>query len=82
MVFKVDRRISKEVWRMVLQFLYTGILRCGFTQDAAKMLELLRAAAIYKLPKALLDLSQSALFQLLPTGEVEEMLSEMLSIRV
>ncbi|CAE7759727.1 LOGL8 [Symbiodinium sp. CCMP2456] len=67
-VFKVDRRISKDVWRAVLQFFYTGMVHCPFMKDPAKLVELFRAAAIYKLPKALLDLAQAALFPLLPSS--------------
>ncbi|CAE7922231.1 unnamed protein product [Symbiodinium sp. KB8] len=59
-VFRVDRRISKDVWRAVLQFFYTGMVHCPFVKDPAKLVELFRAAAIYKLPKALLDLAQAA----------------------
>eukprot|EP00913_Durusdinium_trenchii_P021872 g20551.t1 len=65
-VFKVDPRISKDVWRNVLQFLYTGVLQCPFANNPYKMVELFRAAALYKLPKALLDLAQAVLFQELP----------------
>lgn len=67
-VFRVDRRISKDVWRAVLQFFYTGMVHCPFVKDPAKLVELFRAAAIYKLPKALLDLAQAALFPLLPSS--------------
>ncbi|CAJ1436810.1 unnamed protein product, partial [Effrenium voratum] len=59
-VFAVDRRISKEVWRTVLQFLYTGLVHCSFATEVPKMVELLRACAVYKLPTALLDLAQAA----------------------
>lgn len=67
-VFRVDPRISKYVWRTVLQFLYTGVVNCPFANDPALMVELFRAAAMYRLPKALLDVAQGALFQLLPTS--------------
>eukprot|EP00930_Biecheleria_cincta_P040739 TRINITY_DN27902_c0_g1_i1.p1 TRINITY_DN27902_c0_g1~~TRINITY_DN27902_c0_g1_i1.p1 ORF type:complete len:831 (-),score=175.36 TRINITY_DN27902_c0_g1_i1:74-2566(-) len=67
-VFRVDPRISKHVWRSVLQFLYTGVVHCPFTNDPALMVELFRAAAVYRLPKALLDVAQASLFQLLPAS--------------
>ncbi|CAJ1436809.1 unnamed protein product, partial [Effrenium voratum] len=67
-VFAVDRRISKEVWRTVLQFLYTGLVHCSFATEVPKMVELLRACAVYKLPTALLDLAQAALFRQLPAS--------------
>lgn len=65
-IFRVDPRISKEVWRVVLQFMYSGVINCPFPDDVARMVELLRACALYKLPKPLLEVTQSALFQLLP----------------
>jgi len=67
-VFRVDPRISKEVWRMVLQFLYTGVLYCTFTSEAQRVLELLRACAMYKLPKPILEFTQASIFQLLPAS--------------
>ncbi|CAE8588967.1 unnamed protein product [Polarella glacialis] len=66
-IFRVDQRISKDVWRGVLQFLYTGVVHCSFTNDPVLMVELLRACALYRLPKPLLDLAQTALFQLMPS---------------
>eukprot|EP00403_Amphidinium_massartii_P015911 CAMPEP_0178426278 /NCGR_PEP_ID=MMETSP0689_2-20121128/29154_1 /TAXON_ID=160604 /ORGANISM="Amphidinium massartii, Strain CS-259" /LENGTH=799 /DNA_ID=CAMNT_0020047963 /DNA_START=8 /DNA_END=2404 /DNA_ORIENTATION=+ len=66
-VFHIDPRISKEVWRMVLQFLYTGVVHCRFSSEPQKMVELLRACALYKLPRSLLDFAQMTIFQLLPT---------------
>lgn len=66
-IFRVDPRISKDVWRFALQFLYTGTLQhCHFVNDGQRMVELLRACALYKLPKPLLDFVQAALFQVLP----------------
>merc|ERR1740129_961352 len=35
-IFKVDARISKEVFRSVLQFLYTGVIRCSFNGDVGQ----------------------------------------------
>lgn len=67
-VFRVDPRIPKHVWRSVLQFLYTGVVHCPFMNEPALMVELFRAAAVYKLPKALLDVAQATLFQLLPAS--------------
>jgi len=66
-VFRVDPRISVDVWRMVLQFLYTGEVHCPFANEPQRMVELLRACALYKLPNALLDFAQTMLFQQLPT---------------
>lgn len=65
-IFRVDPRISKDVWRVVLQFMYSGVVSCQFTEDAGSMVELFRACCIYQLPKPLLDFAQAALFQLLP----------------
>mmetsp|Transcript_8700 Transcript_8700/g.15666 ORF Transcript_8700/g.15666 Transcript_8700/m.15666 type:complete len:756 (-) Transcript_8700:31-2298(-) len=65
-IFRVDPRISVEVWRMVLQFLYTGEVHCPFASEPQRMVELLRACALYKLPNSLLDFAQTMLFQQLP----------------
>lgn len=65
-IFRVDRRIPKDVWRMVLQFMYSGMLTCHFAEDGGHMTELLRACCMYKLPKPLLNFAQASLFQLLP----------------
>ncbi|CAE7243966.1 ktnD [Symbiodinium pilosum] len=70
-LFKVDRRISKEVWRSVLQFFYTGVVNCPFAKDPVKLVELFRAAAIYKLPRALLDLAQTAWAEAYPTEAIQ-----------
>merc|ERR1719498_2181549 len=72
-IFRVDPRISKEVWRSALQFLYTGIITCPFQNDIGRMVELLRACIKYKLPRPLLDYSQSAVFQLLSTPQTTPM---------
>merc|ERR1712039_400763 len=60
--------ISKDVWRTALQFLYTGVINCPFSSDAARMVELLRACVMYRLPKPLLDFTQLALFNLMPAS--------------
>lgn len=54
-VVRVDPSISKDVWRFILQFVYTGRLRgCSFTKEGAKRLELLGACCLYELPLPLL----------------------------
>jgi len=70
-VFKVDPQISKEVWRSVLQFLYTGTMNCLFEFDSQRLTELLGACTLYGLPKPLLDFAQTALFPLLATCPVD-----------
>jgi len=65
-VFRVDPRISQEVWRSALQFMYTGVISCGFAGDVAKVIELLRACTLYKLPRPLLEFAQAGLYPLLP----------------
>lgn len=72
-VFRVDPRISKEVWRSALQFLYTGAINCPFERDTARMVELLRACTKYKLPKPLMDYAQSIVFQLLSVPQTSPM---------
>lgn len=67
-ILRVDPRISREVWRSVLKFMYTGIIECDFKQDVLKMVELFRAAVLYKLPLPLLDYAQHCLYPLLPTA--------------
>jgi len=65
-VFRVDHRISKGVWRSVLQFLYTGVIHCPFQGEPGAMVQMFRACIAYTLPRALLDFSQSTLFAMLP----------------
>lgn len=67
-VFRVDPRISKEVWRSALQFMYTGVINVSYTADAYKMVELFRACVLYQLPKPLLEFAQSCLYPLLPNS--------------
>lgn len=65
-IFRVDPRISQEVWRSALQFMYTGTINCTYTDKVDKAIELFRACTMYKLPKPLLDFAQSCLYPLLP----------------
>jgi len=65
-VCRIDARISREVWRSVLQFMYSGVVYCPFKDDVNGVLELLRACVTYQLPRPLLDFVQVTLFQLLP----------------
>lgn len=65
-IFRVDPRISQEVWRSALQFMYTGVINCTYQEDIDKVVELLRACALYKLPKPLLEFAQLRLYHLLP----------------
>ncbi|CAJ1362601.1 unnamed protein product [Effrenium voratum] len=68
-VVRIDERISQEVWRSVLQFMYQGTLHpehCAYLKDIGKCVELLRAVLLYKLPEPLLRLAQSYLFPMLP----------------
>mmetsp|Transcript_113560 Transcript_113560/g.220158 ORF Transcript_113560/g.220158 Transcript_113560/m.220158 type:complete len:939 (+) Transcript_113560:87-2903(+) len=65
-IFRVDPHISQEVWRTALQFMYTGIVSCSYTENVGKMIELLLACSLYKLPKPLLDFAQAGLYSLLP----------------
>jgi hypothetical protein len=67
-VFRVDPRISKEVWRSILQFMYTGVINFSYTDDVQKNVELLRACVRYKLPQLVLDFAQSCLYPLLPSS--------------
>jgi len=65
-ILRIDPRISKEVWRSALQFMYTGAIHCRFTEDIDKVVELLRACALYMLPGPLVDFAQACLYPLLP----------------
>eukprot|EP00930_Biecheleria_cincta_P070494 TRINITY_DN58130_c0_g1_i1.p1 TRINITY_DN58130_c0_g1~~TRINITY_DN58130_c0_g1_i1.p1 ORF type:complete len:820 (-),score=190.00 TRINITY_DN58130_c0_g1_i1:370-2829(-) len=68
-VVRIDARISQDVWRNILQFMYTGSLSssmAGYGSDVAKCSELLRACILYDLPKPLLAFAQNCLYQLLP----------------
>jgi len=70
-LIRVDERISQEVWRSVLQFMYQGTIsveHCSYLKDAGKCVELLRACLLYKLPEPLLRLALSHLFRLLPSS--------------
>lgn len=65
-IFRVDPRVSQEVWRSILQFMYTGVINCTYGANADQVVELLRACALYMLPKPLLDYAQFLLYPLLP----------------
>jgi len=65
-IVRVDPRISQEVWRSVLQYMYTGTIICPYHENADRVVELLRACSVYKLPKPLLDYAQVCLYTLLP----------------
>mmetsp|Transcript_76414 Transcript_76414/g.224180 ORF Transcript_76414/g.224180 Transcript_76414/m.224180 type:complete len:907 (+) Transcript_76414:69-2789(+) len=67
-IFRVDPRISQEVWRSALQFMYTGVINCTYARSVDKVVELLRACTMYKLPKPLIDFAQSCLYPLLPAS--------------
>jgi len=67
-IFRVDQQISKEVWRVVLEFMYTGVISCSFSDDVYRILELFRAAVLYKLPRPFVDFAQFCLYQLLPVS--------------
>lgn len=70
-LIRVDERISQEVWRSILQFMYQGTIsveHCSYLKDAGKCVELLRACLLYKLPEPLLRLALSHLFRLLPSS--------------
>lgn len=71
-VFRVDERISQEVWRSVLQFMYTGMINEeAYSHDISRSIELLRACVLYKLPKPLLDFAQCCLYPLLPVSPAQ-----------
>jgi len=65
-IVRVDPRISQEVWRTVLQYMYTGTITCPYSDIAERVVELLRACSVYKLPKPLLDYAQVRLYHLMP----------------
>ncbi|CAE7526372.1 lig1 [Symbiodinium pilosum] len=70
-VIRVDERISQEVWRSILQFIYQGTIlqeQCTYLQDVAKCFELLFAVLLFRLPEPLLRLAQHSLFLLLPVS--------------
>lgn len=67
-IVRVDARISKEVWRTALQFMYTGAINAPFQNDVQKVVELFRACVAYQLPQPLLDFAQSCLYPLLPVA--------------
>lgn len=70
-LFRVDPRISKDVWKCVVYFLYSGEMHPSFPkQDAGQLLELLRAYVTYQLPTPLADFAQSCLCPLLPGASV------------
>jgi len=64
-IFRVDPRISQDVWQSVLHFMYTGAITCAFRANAEKMVELLRACVLYQLPRPLQDFAQACLYPLL-----------------
>jgi len=63
-IVEVDASVSKEVWKCVLQFLYTTEIRCSFESNVDMLLELLQACALYSLPKPLVSFVESRLFAL------------------
>jgi len=65
-VLRIDPRISQEVWRSALQFMYTGVVSITYADNVEKVVELLRACVLYQLPRPLLDAAQSRLYPLLP----------------
>lgn len=65
-IVRIDPLISQEVWRCVLQFMYTGAITCPFGTDVEKIVELLQACSLYKLPEPLRDFTQFCIFPLLP----------------
>lgn len=67
-VVRVDPRISRDVWKCVLHFLYSGEIRCRFSQDVAQLVELLRACVVYEFPRTLIEFVQATLCPLLITG--------------
>jgi len=67
-ILRVDPRVSQEVWRSVLQFMYTGVIHCSYAKNVDKVVELLRACIMYALPRPLLDYAQSCLYPLLPSS--------------
>lgn len=68
-IHRVDQRIPKEVWRCVLQFMYSGVINCDFGDKPGPLVELLRACALYKLPKPLVDFVQAKLHGIIPSSE-------------
>lgn len=70
-LFRVDPRISKDVWKCVIYFLYSGEMHPSFPrQDPGQLLELLRACVTYQLPAPLADFAQACLCPLLPGASV------------
>jgi len=66
-IVRVDQRISKDVWVCCMHFLYSGQVRCAFSQDLQRLTQLLRACVTYQLPRPLLDFTEAALCPLLPS---------------
>lgn len=70
-VVRVDERISQEVWRSILQFIYQGTIlqeQCTYLHDVARCFELLFAVLLFRLPEPLLHLAQHSLYVLLPVS--------------
>eukprot|EP00929_Paragymnodinium_shiwhaense_P053116 TRINITY_DN26593_c0_g1_i3.p1 TRINITY_DN26593_c0_g1~~TRINITY_DN26593_c0_g1_i3.p1 ORF type:complete len:1180 (+),score=198.17 TRINITY_DN26593_c0_g1_i3:179-3718(+) len=70
-ILRVEPAIPTEVWKSVLQFLYTGIPSCPFEHEPVLMAKLLLACVLYELPAALSDHAQGLLFELLPRNPPE-----------
>jgi len=62
-LIRIDPRISQDVWRTALQFMYTNVVHCNFTHDVNLMVELLHACLQYKLPKAIQEFTQAHLMR-------------------
>ncbi|CAE6965629.1 unnamed protein product [Symbiodinium natans] len=70
-VVRVDERISQEVWRSILQFIYQGTIlqeQCTYLHDVARCFELLFAVLLFRLPEPLLRLAMHSLYVLLPVS--------------
>lgn len=78
-IVRVDPRISQEVWRTVLQYMYTGSITCPYSDVPERVVELLRACSVYKLPKPLLDYAQVCLYTLLP-GSPPQIAAQVFSV--
>eukprot|EP00927_Polykrikos_kofoidii_P007884 TRINITY_DN13248_c0_g1_i1.p1 TRINITY_DN13248_c0_g1~~TRINITY_DN13248_c0_g1_i1.p1 ORF type:complete len:848 (+),score=123.10 TRINITY_DN13248_c0_g1_i1:50-2545(+) len=67
-IIRIDARISKDVWRSALQFMYTGKVPTAFQNDVEKSIDLLRACVLYRLPAPLRDFAQHCIYPLLPNS--------------
>eukprot|EP00927_Polykrikos_kofoidii_P042296 TRINITY_DN36173_c0_g1_i1.p1 TRINITY_DN36173_c0_g1~~TRINITY_DN36173_c0_g1_i1.p1 ORF type:complete len:730 (-),score=111.28 TRINITY_DN36173_c0_g1_i1:211-2400(-) len=74
-ILRVDPRISKDVWKGVLCFLYSGDVHSallGREPELWWLIELLRACTLYKLPQPLLDHTHAKMSPLLPAARPED----------